>query len=126
MPATSSSSWLSLQQAAEQNGAEIALVKKGVSPYLLDKDLPVIRKLNAIANEITGQDKAPYTLGGGTYAHRLPNALAFGMDGSLPPEDFPKGRGSAHGLDECVSLDRLQRAMRIYARTLLALNELSW
>ena len=115
-----------LRQAAEQNGAEVALVKKGVSPYLLDKDLPVIQTLNAIANQITGQDKTPYTLGGGTYAHRLPNALAFGMDGSLPPEDFPKGRGSAHGLDECVSLDRLQRAMRIYARTLLALNELSW
>ena len=95
-------------------------------PYLLDKDWPVITRLNAIANEITGQDRAPYTLGGGTYAHRLPNALAFGMDGSLPPEDFPKGRGSAHGLDECVSLDRLQRAMKIYARTLLALNEMEW
>ena len=48
------------------------------------------------------------------------------MDGSLPPEDFPKGRGSAHGLDESVSLDRLQRAMRIYARALLALNEMEW
>ena len=117
---------LQLQQAAAQNETEVCQVRKGVLPYLLDKDLPVIQTLNAIANEVTGQNKAPYTLGGGTYAHRLPNALAFGMDGSLPPEDFPKGRGSAHGLDESVSLDRLQRAMRIYARALLALNELSW
>lgn len=117
---------LQLQKAADKNGVEVANVRMGVLPYLLDKDWPVITRLNAIANEITGQDRAPYTLGGGTYAHRLPNALAFGMDGSLPPENFPKGRGSAHGLDECVSLDRLQRAMKIYARTLLALNEMEW
>ncbi len=115
-----------LQEAAENSGLQVTTVRKGVEPYLLDKDQPVIQKLNEIANQITGSDKAPYTLGGGTYAHRLPNALAFGMDGSLPPEDFPKGRGSAHGLDECVSLDRLQRAMRIYARALLALNEMEW
>lgn len=117
---------VALQQAAAENGTEVCQVRKGVSPYLLDKDLPVITRLNAIANQVTGQEKLPYTLGGGTYAHRLPRALAFGMDGSLPPEDFPKGRGSAHGLDESVSLDRLQRAMRIYARALLALNEMEW
>ena len=67
-----------------------------------------------------------YTLGGGTYAHKLPNALAFGMDGNKKPEDFPQGHGGAHGVDECVSLERLQRAMRIYARALLALNDMEW
>ena len=30
------------------------------------------------------------------------------------------------GVDESVSLDRLQRFMRIYARALLQLNELDW
>ena len=44
----------------------------------------------------------------------------------LPPADFPKGRGGAHGVDESVSLDRLQRFMRIYARALLQLNDLPW
>ena len=48
------------------------------------------------------------------------------MSGNLPPADFPAGHGGAHGIDEAVSLDRLQRAMRIYARALLALNELEW
>lgn len=117
---------LKIQEAAEQYGVQVCKVHKGVMPYLLDPQLPVIQNLNAIANEVTGDNKAPYTLAGGTYAHRLPNALVFGMDGSLPPEDFPKGRGSAHGLDESVSLDRLQRAMRIYARALLKLNEMEW
>ena len=48
------------------------------------------------------------------------------MNGNKKPEDFPAGHGGAHGKDECVSLDRLQRAMRIYARAFLALNEMDW
>ena len=109
-----------------QQALEIVQANSYMNPYLLDKNWPVVTRLAQIANEITGDNKAPYIVGGGTYAHELPNALAFGMDGSLPPEDFPKGRGGAHGLDESVSLDRLQRAMRIYARALLALNEMEW
>lgn len=111
---------------AERNGMTIGFVNPGVEPYLLDPNWPVIGKLNAIANEVTGKDKAPYTLSGGTYAHRLPNALVYGMNGCKPPEDFPEGRGGAHGIDEVVSLDRLQRAMRIYARAMLALNDMEW
>lgn len=107
-------------------GAEVVSCDRTIEPYLMDADDPVIARLADIANQVTGDNKKPYTLGGGTYAHLLPNAFAFGMDGCLPPQGFPKGRGSAHGLDECVSLDRLQRAMRIYARTMLALNEMNW
>ena len=113
-------------KVTEENGMTVSEVVSRIKPYLLDPDWPVIRRLNAIANEVTGMDKAPYTLGGGTYAHMLPNALAFGMNGCLPPDDFPKGRGGAHGIDETVSLDRLQRAMRIYARAMLALNDMEW
>ena len=115
-----------VEAEAQAHGLEIVQANSYMKPYLLDKDWPVVTRLAEIANEITGDNKQPYIVGGGTYAHELPNALAFGMDGSLPPEDFPKGRGSAHGLDESVSLDRLQRAMRIYARALLALNEMEW
>ena len=111
---------------AKAHGMEIVQANPYMKPYLLDKEWPVVTELARIANEITGDNKPLYIVGGGTYAHELPNALTFGMDGSLPPEDFPKGRGSAHGLDESVSLDRLQRAMRIYARALLALNEMEW
>lgn len=97
-----------------------------IKPYLLDKTWPVITRLAEIANEVTGEQKKLYTLGGGTYAHKLPNALVFGMDGNKKPEDFPQGHGDAHGVDECVSIERLQRAMRIYARALLALNDMEW
>ena len=48
------------------------------------------------------------------------------MDGNLPPEDFEKGRGKVHGVDEAVSIDRLKQAMKIYARALIALNDINW
>lgn len=113
-------------EKAAEYGLAVSSAGGTTKPYLLDRGWPVIDRLNDIANEVTGEDKAPYTLGGGTYAHQLPNALVYGMNGCKPPEDFPKGRGGAHGIDESVSLDRLQRAMRIYARALLALNDMEW
>lgn len=115
-----------LSTIAARHEMELVESKIGIPPYLLDKDQPMIQKLTEIANEITGADSAPYTLSGGTYAHLLPNALAYGMSGNGIPEDFPAGHGGAHGKDEIVSLDRLETAMRIYARALLALNEMDW
>ena len=94
--------------------------------YVVPKDTPVVRALCEASDELMDQVIPPYTLSGGTYAHCLPNAYVFGMNGCLPPDDFPKGKGGAHGVDESVSLARLKRAMRIYARALLRLNELDW
>lgn len=34
--------------------------------------------LTDIYNELTGENKEPYTMGGGTYARKLPNAISFG------------------------------------------------
>ena len=115
-----------LTDYGKKHGFKLLWSLPGVAPYILDPNNDIVNELTAISNEITGQDKKPYTLGGGTYAHRLPNAYVFGMDGNLPPEDFPKGKGGAHGIDEAVSLMRLKRAMKIYARALLKLNEMEW
>lgn len=111
---------------AAQNGFEVEKSVRGINPYLMDPQWPILQMVAKIAGEITGSDKGPYLLSGGTYAHILPNALACGMDGCMPPEDFPKGRGGAHGIDEVVSIERLQRAMRIYARIMLELNDMEW
>lgn len=111
---------------AQKYGLVITASECRLKPYLLDKKWPIITRLAEIANEGIDEQKNLYTLGGGTYAHMLPNALVFGMDGNKTPDDFPKGHGGAHGLDECVSLERLERAMKIYARALLALNEIEW
>ncbi len=113
-----------IRKAADSFGFDVEKFTPGTPSYIMDPNTDVIKMLARVANEVTGDNKAPYTMSGGTYAHRLPNAYAFGMDGNLPPEDFPKGRGGAHGIDEAVSLFRLKRAMRIYARALLELNDI--
>ena len=104
---------------------EIALSKPGTPAYLLDPNAEVVQILCDAANSVTGENAKPYALSGATYAHRLPNAYPFGTSAGQKPDDFPKGRGGAHGVDECVSVERLKRAMRIYARALLALEKLN-
>ena len=111
---------------AQARGFGVTAVQVGTPAYRAPRDTPAVRMLCRVANELTGRAAAPYTLSGGTYANYLPNAYAYGANGCLPPADFPKGRGGAHGVDESVSLDRLHRFLRIYARALLELNELEW
>ena len=115
-----------VSESAEAAGFWCTTVKRGINPYLLDPQSPMVQLLYEASESVTKMGKQPFTLGGGTYAHWLPNAYVFGMNGNLKPADFPAGRGGAHGIDECVSLARLKRAMRIYARALLALNEQQW
>ena len=107
-------------------GFEVSGVRVIHNPYLLDPDTEIVKTLCSVANWVTGDNKTPYILSGGTYAHELPNAYVFGSSANFRPESWDKGRGGAHGIDEVVSLDRLQRAMKIYARALLALNEMNW
>ena len=115
-----------IAKVAEQYGVELVRADEIVKPYILDKSWPVLHRLEEVANEITGETKKPYIIGGYTYGHLLPNAVGYGTDANIWPEDFPAGHGGAHGIHESASLDRLQRAMRIYARALLALNEMEW
>lgn len=113
-------------EEAEKYGVELVRTEVLANPYVLDLNWPVIKRLEEVAREITGDEKKPYIVGGYSYAHFLPNALVYGTGANVIPKDFPEGRGGAHGMDESVSLDRLQRAMRIYSRALLALNEMEW
>ena len=115
-----------IKKKCGQLGFCVVYSSSGTEPYMLDPNNEVADALYRAAKEVTGEEKAPYTISGTTYAHRLPNAYVYGMNGCLPPDDFPAGHGGAHGIDESVSLDRLKRAMRIYARALLSLDELEW
>ena len=115
-----------LQTACGERGFTLTDAVCGTPPYLLDSEGEVIDILCKAANEVTGSDAKPYTLSGATYANRLPNAYPFGMSGNLPPDDFEKGRGGAHGVDESVSIARLKRAMKIYARALIYLDGARW
>lgn len=92
-------------------------------PYLLDENTELTEMLVSVANSVTGENGSPYVESGATYAHYLPNAYIYGTSANCPPEGFPEGHGGVHGVDECVSVDRLLCAMKVYARALLSLNE---
>jgi len=115
-----------MNAVAEKYGFTVVDSCNIFNPYLLDKDWEIITRLTQIAKEITGDEKGAYTLGGGTYANVLPNALVYGISGCLRPEGFPVDRGGMHGIDELVSLDRLESGMKIYARAFFALNDMEW
>lgn len=95
-------------------------------PYMLDPDGPILKLLCDVAESVTREGKPPETISGSAYSHHLPNAYLYGTDANRPPEDFPDDIGWAHGVDEAASVDRLLRAMRIYARALLALDGKEW
>ncbi len=113
-----------MEKVCCERGFEVISVP-GNRPYINDSDNEVVKTLVKISNEIKGTEKEPY-ISGSTYAHYVPNAYTFGMDGNCPPDDFEKGRGGAHGVDEAVSIERLKQAMKIYARALVALNDINW
>lgn len=112
-----------IEKASKKVGFSVVYASSGTQPYLLDKNSETIKLLCDAANNVIETDGKPYTLSGGTYAHKLPNAYVFGTNANLPPDDFPKGKGGAHGIDEAANVGRLKRAMRIYARALLLLND---
>lgn len=116
----------SIEKESKKVGFSVVRASSGTEPYLLDKDNEIVRVLCQASNDVIHDGKEPFTLSGGTYAHKLPNAYVFGTNANLPPEDFPKGKGAAHGIDEAASIDRLKRAMRIYARALLLFNEIDF
>ncbi|MCK5129254.1 MAG: Sapep family Mn(2+)-dependent dipeptidase [Clostridiales bacterium] len=74
-------------------------------------DHPLIKTLQNVYKDITGDKTLPKTMGGGTYARALPCAVAFGP---VFPDSKPKG---AHMAEENASIDELLKAARIYAHS---------
>lgn len=92
--------------------------------YFVSADDPRIRALTSACESVLGVECKPYTMGGGTYARRLPNTVAFGS-GILSQRKFlGDERGNAHQRDEYISESELFDGMRIYSRALGNLSEI--
>ncbi|MBR4941572.1 MAG: Sapep family Mn(2+)-dependent dipeptidase [Clostridia bacterium] len=100
---------------------ELAEDSKG---YAFPADAPEISALTEAFTEITGVKAEPYTMGGGTYARAFPNTVAFGAAMSEDETPFGTTRGNAHQNDECIPLDELLTAAKIFALSLMKLAEL--
>lgn len=82
-------------------------------------DHPLIVILSEAYRDVTGDDRPPQSMGGGTYARVLPCAVAYGP--CLPGEE---NHGNIHMPDEYARVDDLLTAARIFAHALLRLGNL--
>ncbi|MDL2233924.1 Sapep family Mn(2+)-dependent dipeptidase, partial [Ruminococcaceae bacterium OttesenSCG-928-L11] len=98
-------------------------------PNHFPREHPVVDTLTEVFREVTGSDKEPFTMGGGTYSRKLPNALAFGMGmptGKADYSVFPAGHGGGHSPDEALFIDDLLDALKIYCVALPEVDKLDF
>ena len=84
-------------------------------PLYPPQDGELVSTLMKVYKDVTGRDDKPFSMGGGTYARSMKNAVAFGP--SLPGS---RSEG-CHGPDERLYIEELYTAARIYAHTIVAL-----
>ena len=81
------------------------------TPLVFDPQAKLIKRLMADYSRATGEHPAPAISGGGTYAKRLPNSIAFGM--WFPDKPYP-----GHDVDEKVPVADLERGERVLIEAL--------
>lgn len=112
-----------LEGLAAKHGSTFMLTSDAV-PFFVSPDHPAIQALIGAYNEFTGKKAEPITMGGGTYARKFACAASFGPE--EPNEPVPSFVGPMHGPDEGVSVELLQRSLKIYIYALARLMELQF
>jgi succinyl-diaminopimelate desuccinylase len=97
-----------------QGQGVILTVRKHQPPLHYPPGSDLIRTLADIYNEVTGDSADPVSIGGGTYARRLPNIVAFGPY-------FPGKANNIHAADESAGCEELVLIAKIYARAIYTL-----
>lgn len=98
-------------------GTKIELVEGegDTKPLYVPKDNFLVEKLMQVYKAQTGDlEREPITIGGGTYARAMENAVAFGPM-------FPGQQEVAHQKDEYISIEHLMKITKIYAHALYEL-----
>jgi len=108
--------------AAEKNGYTFVLIRDS-KPNYIPKDHPIVQALTRLYGEAKGEEAEPFCMAGGTYARKLPNAVAYGLSGFEQPDDLPP-MGGAHQHDEGKYLPALFKAGALYIVALTALDSL--
>ncbi|NLB90410.1 MAG: M20 family metallopeptidase, partial [Clostridiales bacterium] len=128
LPITSHAEQLSLNatKIAENHGV-LFQVSTLRLPSSFPMDHPIVSLLTDTYNKVMNVDSAPFVMSGGNYAAFLPRAFGFGpgMPGrEFPPHIFREGRGDYHQLDESEDIERVLNFMRIYAMSIVALDQI--
>lgn len=102
-----------LDKALDDTGVEVIDVSDN-SPLYVDEDNFLIQKLMKVYEEEMGQEARLLSIGGGTYARAIDNAVAFGPL-------FPGQPELAHQKDEYIDIDHLIKITKIYQKAMCEL-----
>jgi hypothetical protein len=80
-------------------------------PLIFDPNAKLVKRLTAAYERATGSPGKPVIAGGGTYAARVPNSIAFGM--WFPGTPYP-----GHDVDERNSLRDLHQGVNVLVEVL--------
>ncbi len=83
-------------------------------PLYFSPDSPIIKALQKVYAEQTGEEAKLLSIGGGTYAKEMPNTVAFGPM-------FPGEPDTIHKKNEYITIDNLIKNAKIYAHALYEL-----
>ena len=92
-------------------------------PFHIHPESPAIDVLMNAYRTVTGSDKKPFTMGGGTYARHFANAVSFGPDDDAEKPAFV---GNMHGANEGVNTEFMLNALKIYILAMAGLMDLSF
>lgn len=91
--------------------------KGGHGPLHVSGDSPLIQILQRVYEKHTGEEATLLSIGGGTYARALANAVAFGPV-------FPGQPDLAHQPDESISISQLVKLAEIYGEAIAKLGRI--
>lgn len=106
-----------LRERAAEYGATVRVMDHKL-PLYLPLDHPLVTTLLKVYRDVTGRDDGPMSTGGGTYARTMPNAVAYGA--RFPDLDVDH---CCHRENEFIGIDEMVRAAKVFARTILALQD---
>jgi len=102
-----------LRDSVAAQGFEIRDISDS-KPHHVDKDHILVRTLQQVYEEQTGEKAELLAIGGGTYARSLQAGVAFGPL-------FPEKEELAHQKDEYIEIEDLVKATAIYAQAIYEL-----
>lgn len=108
-----------LRDTVEAGGFRCVVLKNSPPSYM-PADHPAVRIMTRVTNEVLHTDLKPFTMGGGTYAREIPNAVGFGIN--RMDLKLPEGTGDGHQADEGICVPYLLDGLKIYVKALLELD----
>lgn len=102
-----------LKASCIEKGLDVRLIKN-VQPLYIPEDSTLVKTLQKVYKEQTGQEVSPVVIGGGTYAKAVKNIVAFGPV-------FPGQENVIHQKDEYISIEHLMKNIEIMAHAMYGL-----